>query len=82
MKQIPFLQEIEPELEWSLYHKIYYSMRRRTILKDDLLCKPGSEMKNLTIIQDGVIDVFVRISISNFNRPFLISVMENSFWKI
>lgn len=50
MKTLPFLQEIEEELEWPLYHNIYYSMRRRVIMKGDLLCKPGSITNKLTII--------------------------------
>ena len=30
-KQIPFLQEIEPDQEWILFHNIFYSMKRRVI---------------------------------------------------
>jgi hypothetical protein len=33
LKKLPFLQDVEPELEWSLFHKIYYAMTKRFIPK-------------------------------------------------
>jgi hypothetical protein len=31
LKQLPFLQDIEPENEWNLFHNIYYTMKKRFV---------------------------------------------------
>lgn len=37
LKKLPFLQDIEPELEWPLLHKIYHAMSRKFYPKGDII---------------------------------------------
>ena len=41
LKHLPFLQDLEKDLEWPLLHSIYFQMNRRMIPKGDLLFRPG-----------------------------------------
>jgi hypothetical protein len=41
LKGLPFLDEIEEDLEWTLLHKIYHKMDRKFIPKGEYLFKPG-----------------------------------------
>lgn len=50
LKQLPFLEELEPELEWSLLHTIYHSMGVLNIPKGEYLYKPGQEITHLRLI--------------------------------
>jgi hypothetical protein len=41
LKKLPFLDELENDTEWSLLHKVFFSMSRDFIPKGDYLLKPG-----------------------------------------
>jgi CRP-like cAMP-binding protein len=57
--QLPFMQGIERDKEWSLFHRMYFSMTRKVIYQGEFLNKPGDQIKHLTLVQDGVLDVYV-----------------------
>jgi hypothetical protein len=44
LKQLPFLQDIEPDKEQVLLHKIYFRMRIKEILKGETMLRPGDQI--------------------------------------
>lgn len=58
LKELPFLDDLEENIEWSLLHKVYHTMSRLVIPKGDYLFKPGQEITHLRIVQDGLLEVF------------------------
>ena len=59
---------MEKDKEWALFHRLYFSMTRRTIFEGQYLIKPGDEIKHLTLVQDGVLDVFVSDTLVNITN--------------
>ena len=60
------MQGLEKEKEWQLFHKIYFSLTQKSFIKGEHLIKPGQEIKHLTIVQDGVIDIYTKFKEKNF----------------
>jgi CRP-like cAMP-binding protein len=66
MKQLPFLQEIERDNENKMLHKIFYSLKKKSLKDNNYIYKPGDEIKQLRIIQDGVVEIFILIDEKEF----------------
>ena len=64
LKQLPFLKSLEPEKEASLLHKIYFSMTRKVLFAGELYMNPGKPIQHLTIIQDGILELYVSLIIT------------------
>jgi len=69
IKQLPFLQDLEEEKEWIMLHNVYHAMIRKHIPRGHLLYKAGEAIDKLTVVQDGVLELIVRIALnSTLNR--------------
>jgi len=77
LKQLPFLKGLEQDKESSLLHKIYFSLTRKVLFTGELYMSPGKPIKNLTIIQDGIIELYV--SNQNYNLRFRLHLVEKNF---
>ena len=60
LKHLPFLQDLEQDKEWIILHNIYHAMSRRLIPAGGYLFKYGEEINHLRLIQDGVVELYVR----------------------
>lgn len=56
--QLPFMQKIEEKNEWTLLHKIFFGMERKILYTGEHLFWPGTAINHLTLVQDGIIDIY------------------------
>lgn len=56
MKQLSFFVDIE---DWAL-HRCLYSFQKRVLDKGNLIFKAQEEVQTLRLVQDGIIEIFVR----------------------